>query len=93
MRATNQRDALKQLLEKVASVSAYGTQQTMFNLIIPDETVTAAHTLSQLGTDHEAIASIKDIPKKMNLTPVMFDIFSGTGSFGKVSAEELHRKL
>ena len=65
----------------------------MLNLIISNETVTAAHTLSQLGTDHEAKASIENIPKKMNRTPITFDIFSGTGLLGDLFAEELHWKV
>jgi hypothetical protein len=54
MRESNHQDALKQLLEKAANISAYGTQQTMLNLVTPNVTVTASHTLSQMGTDHEA---------------------------------------
>ena len=62
----------------------------MLNLMIPDETVTAAHALSQLRTDQEAKATIESIPKKMNRTLIMFDIFQEPDRLGNDFAEELH---
>jgi hypothetical protein len=93
MRVPAQRECLKLLLDKASMVSAYGPHTPLISQFVPKNMLNAAQTLSKLGTSFEAKATIESVSEGNPKTPVMFDIFSGTGSVGRVFSDDLHWKV
>ena len=74
-------------------VSAYGPNTPLISQFVPKNMLNAAQILSKLGTTFEAKTTVETVSEGNPKTPVMFDIFSGTGSVGQFFSDDLHWKV